>query len=192
MRTLRPVERRPPSVDRLARSLAGSGLPHALCVEVARAAVGNGDWEAAPARADELAAALLGPVVNATGVLLHTNLGRAPLPSPAGGGPVRYQSLEIEVASGRRGSRQGPGRPADLLRQLTGAEAALVVGNGAGAILLALAATAAGQRVSVGRGQLVEIGGGFRVPEVVEQSGCHLVEVGTTNRTQAADHAAAA
>ena len=186
------MERRPPSVDRLARSLAGSGLPHALCVEVARAAVGDDDWEAAPARADELAAALLGPVVNASGVLLHTNLGRAPLSAPAGGGPVRYQSLEIDVSSGRRGSRQGPGRPADLLRQLTGSEAALVVGNGAGAILLALAATAAGQRVSVGRGQLVEIGGGFRVPEVVEQSGCHLVEVGTTNRTRAADHAAAA
>ena len=180
-------------MDRLARSLAGSGLPHALCIEVARAAIADDDWAAAPSRADQLAAMLLGPVVNATGVLLHTNLGRAPLATPAGaGGPVRYQNLEIDVTSGRRGSRHGPGRPADLLRQLTGAEAALVVGNGAGAILLALAATAAGQRVSVGRGQLVEIGGGFRVPEVVEQSGCHLVEVGTTNRTRVADHVAAA
>ncbi|CAA9268226.1 MAG: L-seryl-tRNA(Sec) selenium transferase [uncultured Acidimicrobiales bacterium] len=195
------MERHPPSVDRLARSLAPSGLPHTLCVEVARAAIAGEDWEAAPAMADQLSAALLGPVVNATGVLLHTNLGRAPLvsgPTPAvsGGsgwaGPARYQNLEIDVSTGRRGSRQGAGRPADLLRRLTGAEAALVVGNGAAAILLALAATAAGQRVSVGRGQLVEIGGGFRVPEVVAQSGCQLVEVGTTNRTRALDHAVAA
>ncbi len=185
------MEGRPPSVDRLARSLEPSGLPHALCVEVAREAIAAADWEAAPGRADELAAALLGPVVNATGVLLHTNLGRAPLPAP-GVGPVRYQNLEIDVTSGRRGSRQGAGRPADLLCRLTGAEAALVVGNGAGAILLALAATAGGQRVSVARGQLVEIGGGFRVPEVVAQSGCRMVEVGTTNRTRATDHAAAA
>ena len=182
------MERRPPSVDRLARSLAGSGLPHALCVEVAREAIAADAWEEAPGRADELAAALLGPVVNATGVLLHTNLGRAPR-AATGAGPSRYQNLEIDVPSGRRGSRQGAGRPADLLRRLIGAEAALVVGNGAGAILLALAATAAGQRVSVARGQLVEIGGGFRVPEVVAQSGCHLVEVGTTNRTRASDHA---
>jgi len=160
-----------------------------LCVEVARTAIAQDEWEAATDRADELAAALLGPVVNATGVLLHTNLGRAPLPPAlARSGPVRYQNLEMDVASGRRGNRQGAGRPADLLRQLTGAEAALVVGNGAGAILLALAATAAGRRVSVGRGQLVEIGGGFRVPEVVAQSGCQLVEVGTTNRTRADDH----
>ncbi len=184
------MEGRPPSVDRVARSLESSGLPHALCVEVAREAIAAGDWDAALTRAAELAAALLGPVVNATGVLLHTNLGRAPLP-PAPGGPTRYQNLEIDVGSGRRGSRQGSGRPADLLCRLTGAEAALVVGNGAGAILLALAASAAGQRVSVGRGQLVEIGGGFRVPEVVAQSGCQLVEVGTTNRTRARDHAAA-
>ena len=188
-RTLGPVQGRPPSVDRLARTLEPSGLPHALRVEVARAAIAAGEWDAAPERAGELAAALLGPVVNATGVLLHTNLGRAPVP-PGTRAPVRYQNLEIDVTSGRRGSRQGHGRPADLLCRLTGAEAALVVGNGAGAILLALAATAAGRRVSVARGQLVEIGGGFRVPEVVEQSGCQLVEVGTTNRTRPADHAA--
>ena len=185
------MQDRPPSVDRLARSLEPSGLPHALCVEVARQSIAAGDWEAAPAQADEMAAALLGPVVNATGVLLHTNLGRAPLPA-SGGGPVRYQNLEIDVTSGRRGSRQGTGRPADLLCRLTGAEAALVVGNGAGAILLALAATAGGRRVSVARGQLVEIGGGFRVPEVVAQSGCQMVEVGTTNRTRASDHEQAA
>jgi len=184
------VQAHPPSVDRLARTLVSSGLPPALCVEVAREAIAAGDWEQAPARADELAGALLGPVVNATGVLLHTNLGRAPLPPPRGG-PTRYQNLEIDGLSGRRGSRQGPGRPADLLCRLTGAEAALVVGNGAGAILLALAATAAGQRVSVARGQVVEIGGGFRVPEVVAQSGCQLVEVGTTNRTRVDDHAQA-
>ena len=190
-RTLQGVQDRPPSVDRLARSLEPSGLPHALCVEVAGQAIATGKWEMAPAQADELAAALLGPVVNATGVLLHTNLGRAPLPA-GGRGPVRYQNLEIDVTSGRRGSRQGEGRPADLLCRLTGAEAALVVGNGAGAILLALAATAAGRRVSVARGQLVEIGGGFRVPEVVAQSGCQMVEVGTTNRTRVSDHQRAA
>jgi len=96
------------------------------------------------------------------------------------------------VTTGRRGSRQGRGRPAGLLCQLTGAEAVLVVGNGAAAILLALAATAAGRRVSVARGQLVEIGGGFRIPDVVAQSGCQMVEVGTTNRTRVTDHAAAA
>jgi L-seryl-tRNA(Ser) seleniumtransferase len=178
---------RPPSVDRLARSLASSGLPHALCVDVARAAIAAGDPERAAGTAAALASALLGPVVNATGVLLHTNLGRAPA-SSAGLGPVaRYQNLEIDSASGRRGSRQGVGRPADLVCRLTGAEAALVVNNGAAAILLALAATAAGRRVAVSRGQLVEIGGGFRVPEVVAQSGCELVEVGTTNRTRLAD-----
>jgi L-seryl-tRNA(Ser) seleniumtransferase len=188
-RTLGAVEGRPPSIDRLARSLEASGLPHALCVQVAREAVAGGTWEAAPQQADELAAALLGPVVNATGVLLHTNLGRAPHLSP-GTGPARYQNLEIDVVTGRRGSRQGPGGPADLVCRLIGAEAALVVGNGAGAILLALATAAAGQKVSVARGQLVEIGGGFRVPEVVALSGCHMVEVGTTNRTRVGDHAA--
>lgn len=184
------MEERPPSVDRLARSLTASGLPHALRVEVARESIASGDWSSASDRADHLASALLGPVINATGVLLHTNLGRAPLAaSPSG--PARYQNLEIDMASGRRGSRQASGRPADLFCRLIGAEAALVVGNGAAAILLALAATAGGQRVSVARGQLVEIGGGFRVPDVVAQSGCQLVEVGTTNRTRITDHAAA-
>jgi len=132
-------------------------------------------------------------VVNATGVLLHTNLGRAPLSDGAGrtAGPVRYQNLEIDPSSGRRGSRHGLGRPADLVCRLTGAEAALVVNNGAGAILLALAATAAGRRVAVSRGQLVEIGGGFRIPDVIAQSGCLMVEVGTTNRTRLADVAGA-
>ena len=185
-----PSAERPPSVDRLARSLAVSGLPHALCVDVARAAIEAGDPGAAEAEASALSAALLGPVVNATGVLLHTNLGRAPaVATPA---PVaRYQNLEIDASSGARGSRQGAGRPADLVRRLTGAESALIVNNGAAAILLALAASAAGRRVAVSRGQLVEIGGGFRVPEVVAQSGCEMVEVGTTNRTRLADFSGA-
>jgi L-seryl-tRNA(Ser) seleniumtransferase len=183
---------RPPSVDALARSLVGSGLPHALCVDVARAAIARGAADDAALDARGLAAALLGPVVNATGVLLHTNLGRAPLAARADDPVARYANLELDPVSGQRGSRQGRGRPADLVCRLTGAEAALVVNNGAAAILLTLAATAAGRRVAVSRGQLVEIGGGFRVPEVVAQSGCELVEVGTTNRTRLADFEGAA
>ena len=177
---------RPPSVDRLARELADTGLPHPLLVDVARAAIAAGDVEGARGRAEAIATALLRPVVNATGVLLHTNLGRAPLGVvPATG----YANLELDLATGGRGSRHA--HAAALLARASGAEDALVVNNGAAAVLLVLAALAAGRGVAVSRGELVEIGGGFRVPEVLEQSGARLVEVGTTNRTRVADYSRA-
>jgi L-seryl-tRNA(Ser) seleniumtransferase len=129
-------------------------------------------------------------VLNATGVLVHTNLGRAPLPAAAlerireiGRG---YSNLEYDLAEGERGSRQN--HVARLLRRLTGAEAALVVNNNAAAVLLALAALAEGREVVVSRGELIEIGDGFRIPDVLERSGARLNEVGTTNRTRAADY----
>ena len=173
-------------MDALARELADVGLPHPLLVDAARAAVAAGDPSSARSRAEAVAAALLRPVVNATGVLLHTNLGRAPLAGapPVGGG--RYSNLEFDLASGRRGSRSH--HAATLLARAAGAEAALVVNNNAAAVLLVLAALAPDRSVVVSRGELVEIGGGFRVPEVMAQSGCHLVEVGTTNRTRLADY----
>jgi L-seryl-tRNA(Ser) seleniumtransferase len=170
-------------VDRLARSLAVTGLPHPLCVEIAREAIAAGDPGSAPARTAALQRSLLGPVINATGVLLHTNLGRAPwgVAHPAG-----YHNLELDLATGERGSRQhAVGR---LLATLCGAERALVVNNCAAAVLLALAGLAGGRGVAVSRGELVEIGGGFRVPEVMAQSGARLIEVGTTNRTRLADY----
>jgi L-seryl-tRNA(Ser) seleniumtransferase len=177
---------RPPSVDALARSLTDVDLPHPLLVDAAREAIAAGDPASARARAESVAAALLRPVINATGVLLHTNLGRAPLSKPATSGPVRYTNLEFDLATGQRGSRQR--HAATLLARAMGAEAALVVNNGAAAVLLALAALAHGQRVVVSRGELVEIGGGFRIPEVLDQSGAQLVEVGTTNRTRRSDY----
>jgi len=173
----------------MARGLADTGLPHPLLVDAARAAVAAGDPASARDRAEAVAAALLRPVVNATGVLLHTNLGRAPLGGPPAVGGGRYANLELDLVSGRRGSR---GRhAASLLARAAGAEAALVVNNNAAAVLLVLAALAKGRSVIVSRGELVEIGGGFRVPEVMAQSGCRLVEVGTTNRTRLADYRAA-
>lgn len=177
----------PPSVDRLARSIADVGLPHPLLVDAARAAIAAGDPDSARQRAESAAACLLRPVINATGVLLHTNLGRSPLDSPSvTAGPPRYSNLELDVTTGRRGSRQS--HVAGLIARACGAEAALVVNNGAGAVLLVLAALAAGRDVVVSRGELVEIGGGFRIPEVLEASGAHLVEVGTTNRTRVSDY----
>jgi L-seryl-tRNA(Ser) seleniumtransferase len=175
----------PPSVDRLARDLADTGLPHPLLVDAARAAVAAGDPASARGRAEAVAAALLRPVVNATGVLLHTNLGRAPLGevAPLGG---RYTNVELDLATGRRGSRHT--HAAALVARACGAEDALVVNNGAAAVLLVLAALASGEGVAVSRGELVEIGGGFRVPEVLAQSGARLVDVGTTNRTRLADY----
>jgi L-seryl-tRNA(Ser) seleniumtransferase len=174
---------RPPSIDRLARELADTGLPHPLLVDAARAAVAAGDPPSARRLAEEVAHALLRPVVNATGVLLHTNLGRAPL----GVAPLTgYANLELDLATGERGSRHA--HAAALVARACGAEDSLVVNNGAAAVLLVLAALAAGRGVVVSRGELVEIGGGFRVPEVLAQSGATLVEVGTTNRTRLADY----
>jgi L-seryl-tRNA(Ser) seleniumtransferase len=178
---------RPPSVDALARGLADTGLPHPLLVDVAREAIAAGDPDSARRRAEAVALALLRPVVNATGVLLHTNLGRAPLPAVAP--PAGYSNLELDLVSGRRGSRSA--HAAGLLARAAGAEAALIVNNGAAAVLLVLAALASGRPVVVSRGELVEIGGGFRVPDVMATSGARLVEVGTTNRTRTADYVAA-
>ena len=130
------------------------------------------------------------PVLNATGVILHTNLGRAPLSAEsiraAASASEGYSTLELDLADGKRGSRYAA--VARLLRQLTGAEDAIAVNNNAGAMLLGLAAVAAGREVIVSRGEASEIGGGFRIPDVLAQSGARLVEVGTVNRTYAADY----
>ncbi len=177
---------RPPSVDALARDIADVGLPHPLLVDAARRAIAAGEPESARALAEGVARSLLQVVVNATGVLLHTNLGRAPVAVSV---DARYANLEFDLATGRRGSR---GRhAAALLARAAGAEDALVVNNCAAAVLLVLAALAVDRAVVVSRGELVEIGGGFRVPEVMAQSGARLVEVGTTNRTRRADYAVA-
>jgi len=179
---------RPPSVDRLARAMAAaSELPHAVCVELARQAIADGpDAYTEPAAIDRAVTfrrTLLSPVVNATGVLLHTNLGRAPL---AFEHPPQALNVEFDLTTGERGSRQSA--VGGLLATLCGAEAAMVVNNNAAAVLLVLAALACDRQVLVSRGESVEIGGGFRVPDVMEQSGAHLVDVGTTNRTRLADY----
>jgi L-seryl-tRNA(Ser) seleniumtransferase len=186
-----------PSVDELAR-----GIDDALAVDAARAVLAQAREEIL-ASADpgdlgerlraELARARrprLRRVLNATGVIVHTNLGRAPLPEAAldrvaetGRG---YSNLEYDLSAGTRGSRQD--HCADVLRRLTGAESALVVNNNAGTVLLALAALAEGREVVVSRGELIEIGDGFRIPDVLARSGARLVEVGTTNRTRAEDY----
>ena len=162
---------------------------------------GPGDGEAAARVIEALAEAALAagargslrPVINATGVVLHTNLGRAPL---AGAALERvasiargYSNLEYDVAAGGRGSRTVHAE--SLLTSLTGAEAAIVVNNNAAATLLILTGLAAGRDVIISRGELVEIGGGFRVPDVMRQSGASLREVGTTNRTRVNDYIAA-
>lgn len=132
----------------------------------------------------------LRPVINATGVIIHTNLGRAPLSQAAQAAVTEvagsYSTLEFDLDSGKRGSRLV--HAGDLLCDLTGAEAALVVNNNASALVLILSALAKDREVIISRGQLVEIGGGFRVPDVMAQSGAILVEVGTTNRTRVADY----
>ena len=181
--------RRPPSVDVLARSMAVSlpapGLPHPMLVDLARSLIASGQWDAAPAAAAALARTLLRRVVNATGVMLHTNLGRAPINVEHHGS----MNLEFDLDTGRRGSRQRA--VGSLIARACGAEAALVVNNNAAAVLLVVAALARGREVLVSRGESVEIGGAFRVPEVMEQSGATLRDVGTTNRTRLADYAAA-
>jgi L-seryl-tRNA(Ser) seleniumtransferase len=179
-----------PSVDRLATSVA-----RAVVGERREELLGGARDDAdLVARATDRLRPSLRRVVNATGVIVHTNLGRAPLAEAARVAVARvaagYSNLEYALDSGERGSRQD--HVEGLLRELTGAEAALAVNNGAAAVLLAVAALAGpGREVVVSRGQLIEIGGGFRVPEVVAQSGSALVEVGTTNRTRLRDYARA-
>lgn len=133
------------------------------------------------------------PVINATGVIIHTNLGRAPLSEDAiaamRAAAQGYSNLEYDLDAGERGSRHVHAEA--ILKRLTGAQGALVVNNNAAAVMLVLAAFAQGREVIISRGQLVEIGGGFRVPDVLRQSGAHLVEVGTTNRTRIEDYARA-
>jgi len=190
-----------PAVHELASGLPG---PHALAVAAARAAIdeareqirsGADPARDLTARALELRATTERPslvrVLNATGVIIHTNLGRAPLSRAAREAVTRaatgYSNLELDLAGGRRGSRHA--HVERLLVELTAAEAALAVNNGAGAVLLATAALAGpGRRIIVSRGQLVEIGGGFRIPDVVAVAGAALVEVGTTNRTRVTDY----
>src|SRR3954463_15887194 len=148
---------------------------------------------AAAQRLDAAFRPSLRPVINATGVIVHTNLGRAPLASSALSRVVDvargYASLEYDLDHGARGRRDVHAEA--LLCRLTGAEAAVVVNNNAAATLLVLAALAAGREVIISRGERVEIGGGFRVPDVLAQSGAILREVGTPNRTRAADYGAA-
>ncbi len=160
------------------------------------------DAEEAAARVEAGAAARLAmdfggslrPVINATGVVLHTNLGRAPLAAAAldrvAAAARGYSNLEYDVAAGARGSRAVHAE--SLLTSLTGAEAAAIVNNNAAAVLLALAALARGREAIISRGELIEIGAGFRVPDVMAESGATLREVGTTNRTRVADYTAAA
>jgi L-seryl-tRNA(Ser) seleniumtransferase len=186
-----------PSVDELAR---GADDPLAIAAartvldrarEEIRAGADPGDL-AARVREELIAARApsLRRVLNATGVIVHTNLGRAPLAEEALAQVVEaargYSNLELDLREGSRGSRQD--HVAAILRRLTGAEAALVVNNNAAAMLLALAALAEGREVIVSRGELIEIGDGFRIPDVLAHSGARLVEVGSTNRTRARDY----
>jgi L-seryl-tRNA(Ser) seleniumtransferase len=191
-----------PSVDELLRDERLGAEPRELVLAAARETLEQARAEIQAGRdpgalVDAVLAELgrarqpsLRRVLNATGVLVHTNLGRAPLAEAAlervaevGAG---YSNLEYDLERGERGSRQD--HLAALLRRLTGAEAALVVNNNAAAVLLALAALAEGREVIVSRGELIEIGDGFRIPDVLARSGARLVEVGTTNRTRAADY----
>ncbi len=191
-----------PSVDELARDPRLAGAPPSLAVEAARSVLARAREEIAAGRkpgdlaeraARELEAARtpsLRRALNATGVIVHTNLGRAPLAEAALARALEvgrgYSNLELDLSSGTRGSRQD--HVAAILRRLTGAEGALVVNNNAAAVMLALAALAEGREVLVSRGELIEIGDGFRIPDVLARSGAVLREVGTTNRTRAADY----
>ena len=194
-----------PSIDALLAAPAVTQLlathPRALVVKAARAAVDearvNGGtapaegWDAAVrAAVVRLAVPSLAPVINATGVVLHTNLGRAPLAAAAIAAITRvaqgYSALEYDLGRGTRGSRHAICR--DLLVELTGAADAMVVNNAAGALLLALSALARGGDAIVSRGELVEIGGSFRIPDIMARSGARVVEVGTTNRTHPHDY----
>lgn len=213
VKDVQQILRELPSVDHLLQTAAAVALitefGRALTVDALRntldeqrsAILAGGSYvpthdlllQAARERLEALITPTLQPVINATGVIVHTNLGRAPLSAAAlaatqavGG---NYSTLEYDLAAGQRGSRAVHAE--QLLTRLTGAEAALVVNNNAAAVLLMLTALCQGGEVVISRGQLVEIGGGFRVPDVMAQSGAHLVEVGTTNRTHLRDYEAA-
>jgi L-seryl-tRNA(Ser) seleniumtransferase len=193
-----------PPVDQVVDGLGETALPRPLVVECARSALDLARDEIArggKADANRIAADLVAglersasqKVINASGVLLHTNLGRAPLSPRAAeaalAAAASYTNLEIDLDDGGRSTRGSYVRA--LLQALTGAEDALVVNNNAAAVLLALAATAPGRAVPVARGELIEIGGSFRLPLVMESGGARIVEVGTTNRTRLDDYATA-
>ncbi len=192
-----------PSVDALARMPPARALidrhGRRPVIDALRTALGESRHGLAPGDADGLLARAgellsrppsLRMVINATGVIVHTNLGRAPLADEAiervAAVARGYSTLEYDVARGRRGSRHD--HLSGLLAELTGAEAGLAVNNNAAAVMLCLAATAAGREVVISRGELIEIGDGFRIPDILVQSGARLVEVGTTNRTRIADY----
>ena len=194
--------------DRLRDQLEVDGrpiLPSGLLTEIARSAIDDartailagGSADPILAGCDEASRfAMTRPqrIINATGVLLHTNLGRAPIAEAAAGAGAEaaagYTNLEFDLTTGQRGGRGS--YIETLLRRLTGAAAALVVNNTAGALLLSLASIAGKGSVVVSRGELIEIGGSFRLPSLMEASGARLIEVGTTNRTRTADYEAAA
>jgi len=201
--------RKLPAVDRLLQEEALQGLirehGRELVVKVVRASLDDVRerilaGESCPPLQDLIAEVdkrlavtvrlTLQPVINATGVVIHTNLGRAPLSTATIAAMHRaaagYTNLEFDLERGRRGSRYDHAE--ELLCRLTGAEASLLVNNNAGAVLLILMALARDREVVISRGQLVEIGGGFRIPDVMAQSGARLVEVGTTNRTYLSDY----
>ena len=183
-------------IDRHGRPLTTDAIRAAI--EAARAAIKAGSNSPDEPGLIERASSLLRewtrprprPVVNATGVIIHTNLGRAPLSKAAleaaQAAAAGYSDLEYDLSSGERGQRMAAVE--DSVCRVTGAEAALVVNNNAGAVLLALSAIAKDKGVLISRGQLIEIGGGFRVPDVMAQSGARLIEVGTTNRTHRRDY----
>lgn len=206
--------RKLPQVQRLLEQPAAA----VLCVEFGRAAVTSALRDTLDGLREQIGAGMLGEapdaqailtrcaealaerrkrglrrVINATGIILHTNMGRAPLAPEAIAAvadvAAGYCNVELDLATGRRGWRTQTIEP--LLRGLTGAEAALAVNNGAAALLLALSALGGGGEVIVSRGELVEIGGGFRMPDIIAQGGARLVEVGTTNKTRLADYRAA-
>lgn len=198
--------RRLPSVDALVSSpavrLAAAGLQRPVLVHLARAVLAtarSGDAdpggleEALVRQVRSLVRPTFPPVVNATGVVLHTNLGRAPMAPEAAQAMAEaaasYTALDLDLGSGTRSSRQAAISP--LWQALIGSEAAVVVNNNAAGTLLMLAALCAGGEVLVSRGQAVEIGGGFRIPDILKMAGARLVEVGTTNRTYARDYAEA-
>jgi L-seryl-tRNA(Ser) seleniumtransferase len=216
-RTISPEQtellRQIPSVDELLAqprlAALAKRVDRSLVVEVARAVLGDlraritedanctavsldgaSVEELISAQVEKILSRSLQPIINATGVILHTNLGRAPLPEMVVDefrrSGTQYSNLEYDLEAGARGKRDV--HTSELLTRLTGAEAAIVVNNCAAAVLVTLAALARGGEVIVSRGELIEIGDGFRIPEIMEQSGAILREIGTTNRTHLADY----